>query len=99
MKDSTRKRLDAIIAMVEGPIEDPDTISMDPEQHINDLHQIRSICKNALHEDPVQEYASLLTVRNNLYEALPTGNIDPFELIKVINTHIQKLDIILEASK
>lgn len=53
MKDFTRKRLEAIIAMVEGPIEDSDAINLEPEQHINDLRQIWTMCKNALHEDPV----------------------------------------------
>ena len=61
MKDSTRKRLEAIIAMVGGPIEDPDWMNMEPEQHLNDLRQIHTICKNALHEDPVARAMGKLT--------------------------------------
>ena len=41
--------------MVTGPIEDPDWMNMEPEQHLRDLNQIRSICRNALFEDPVEE--------------------------------------------
>lgn len=31
-------------------------------------------------------------IRNELYEALPTGKVNTFEFMKVINNHICKLD-------
>ena len=43
--------------------------------------------------------SSIDTVRNALYDALPKGEVDAFELIKVINNHISKLDMILETLK
>ena len=43
--------------------------------------------------------SSIDNVRDALYDALPTGDIDAFELIKVINAHIAKLDMILETLK
>ncbi len=40
----------------------------------------------------------LEAARDKLYEALPTGEMDAFALIKIIKTHIEDLDKILEAS-
>ena len=31
-------------------------------------------------------------LRDELYEAIPTGPVDAFDLIRVINVHISKLD-------
>jgi len=39
------------------------------------------------------------TTRNNLYEALPVGGFDAFDLIKVIKTHITELDGVLDGSE
>jgi hypothetical protein len=39
-----------------------------------------------------RSYSDLTKLRNELYNQLPTDNIDAFELIKIIKTHIQKLD-------
>jgi len=33
--------------------------------------------------------------RDNLYEELPSGNINAFELIKIIKKHIRDLDAII----
>jgi hypothetical protein len=41
-------------------------------------------------------YSDLTKLRNELYNQLPTGNIDAFQLIKIIKTHIQKLDELCE---
>lgn len=41
---------------------------------------------------------AVLTARNELYDALPSGETDAFTLIKVIQAHIAKLDEILEPS-
>lgn len=38
----------------------------------------------------------LLEARNKLYEALPTGKVDAFELIQVINIHLKRLDNIID---
>ena len=59
MIDSTRKRLEAIIAILDGPIHYPDDIFKDPVQTLEDLRQISTICKNALHEDPVLDHVKL----------------------------------------
>jgi hypothetical protein len=37
-------------------------------------------------------YSDLYILRNDLYNKLPTGNVDTFELLKIIKNHIQKLD-------
>jgi len=37
-------------------------------------------------------YSSLSKARNELYDKLPTGDIDAFELLKLIKIHLQKLD-------
>jgi len=34
--------------------------------------------------------------RNKLYDKLPSGNIDGFELIKIIKEHIEDLDTIID---
>lgn len=39
---------------------------------------------------------ALKTARSKLYNALPSGDIDPFDLIKIIKTLIEDLDKILE---
>lgn len=41
---------------------------------------------------------AVLTARDELYDALPSGEVDAFTLTKVIQTHIAKLDEILGAS-
>lgn len=38
----------------------------------------------------------LLELRNKLYDAVPTGEVTAFELIKVIKQHIRELDEIIE---
>jgi len=50
---------------------------------------LRSSDKPPLDEEKVR------TARNNLYEALPSGDIDAFALIKIIKTHITEIDEIL----
>jgi len=37
-------------------------------------------------------YSSLSKARNELYDKLPTGDINAFELLKLIKIHLQKLD-------
>jgi hypothetical protein len=39
-------------------------------------------------------YNSLSKARNELYDKLPTGDIDAFELLKLIKIHLQKLDVL-----
>jgi hypothetical protein len=39
-------------------------------------------------------YSSLSKARNELYDKLPTGDIDAFELLKLIKIHLQKLDVL-----
>jgi len=41
----------------------------------------------------------LQTARDNLYDALPSGTVDAFDLIKIIHAHIEELDSILEETK
>ena len=43
------------------------------------------------------ESKKLEQVRNELYNKLPSGEIDSFELIKIIKSHIDELDKIIEA--
>lgn len=50
---STRKRLEAIIAILDGPVVDPDSLFLNPERTLEDIRQIWTMCKNALLEDPV----------------------------------------------
>lgn len=38
----------------------------------------------------------LLEARNKLYEALPTGKVDAFELTQAINIHLKRLDNIID---
>ena len=42
-------------------------------------------------------FTSIILSRNNLYDALPSGNIDAFALINVIQNHIEELDKIIES--
>lgn len=42
--------------------------------------------------------AELAQLRDELYEALPTGEVNAFDLIKVIKQHIGKLDKVIESS-
>jgi hypothetical protein len=37
-------------------------------------------------------YSSLSELRNELYDTLPTGNLDAFELLTLIKNHLQKID-------
>jgi hypothetical protein len=37
-------------------------------------------------------FSSLSQLRNELYDKLPTGDVDAFELLKLIKIHLQKLD-------
>ena len=37
-------------------------------------------------------YRDLEILKNDLYTKLPTGNVDTFELLKIIKNHLQKLD-------
>lgn len=37
-------------------------------------------------------YSDLSELRNDLYDKLPIGDIDAFEILKVIKNHLQKLD-------
>ena len=39
----------------------------------------------------------LTRVRNNLYDSLPTGELDAFEVIKVVQTHLSVLDSIIDS--
>ena len=41
----------------------------------------------------------LSKLRDDLYEALPSGELDAFELIKIIKSHITKLDELIELKK
>ena len=41
----------------------------------------------------------LSKLRDDLYEALPSGELDAFELIKLIKNHITKLDELIELKK
>jgi hypothetical protein len=36
------------------------------------------------------------TLRNELYDQLPTGDVNAFDLIKIINNHIKKLDELIQ---
>ena len=58
-----------------------------------------------IRKDGVVDYLTLAmkleavkTTRNNLYEALPVGGFDAFDLIKIIKTHIAELDGVLDGS-
>ena len=37
-------------------------------------------------------YRDLDILKNDLYTKLPTGNVDTFELLKIIKNHLLKLD-------
>ena len=37
-------------------------------------------------------YSDLSELRNDLYDKLPISNVDAFEILKVINNHLKKLD-------
>lgn len=37
-------------------------------------------------------YSDLSELRNDLYDKLPIGDVDAFEILKVIKNHLQKLD-------
>jgi len=39
-----------------------------------------------------EKFERLTEIRNELYDSLPTGKIDAFDLIKSIDNHINKLD-------
>lgn len=41
-------------------------------------------------------WQQIKTARDKLYEALPTGQIDAFDLLKIVQTHCAELDKILE---
>ena len=41
--------------------------------------------------------AELTEIRNELYNAMPSGQIDAFELIKVISNHLNRLDRFIES--
>jgi hypothetical protein len=52
-------------------------------------------CEKALEDRDKQAermYSSLFKLRNELCDTLPTGDVDAFELLKLINIHLQKLD-------
>jgi hypothetical protein len=37
-------------------------------------------------------------IRDQLYDALPTGDVDAFSLIMLINGHVEELDKLAEAA-
>lgn len=45
-------------------------------------------------ESVIQE---LLSIRNDLYNKLPVGDIDSFELIKIIKIHIERIDKLIKS--
>lgn len=40
---------------------------------------------------------NLQGLRDELYENIPTGEVNAFDLIKVIKTHIKRLDNLIDA--
>ena len=62
----------------------------------NELNK-RELIKKAKKIEKQQEqdkkmYSELANLRNELYNQLPTGEVNAFDLIKIINNHIKKLD-------
>jgi hypothetical protein len=43
-------------------------------------------------EQDKNKYSELVNLRNELYDQLPTGEVNAFELIKIINNHINRID-------
>jgi hypothetical protein len=43
-------------------------------------------------EQDKNKYSELAKLRNELYEQLPTGKSNAFDLIKIINNHINRID-------
>ncbi len=42
--------------------------------------------------------STLTEIRNELYDKIPSGQIDAFELIKIISAHLVKLDAYIDNS-
>ena len=40
--------------------------------------------------------AGLLELRNNLYDNLPVGEVNSFDLLKIIRNHLDRLDKIID---
>jgi len=65
------------------------------EIELNHTKTLLTSCEKALEDRDKQAermYSSLFKLRNELCDTLPTGDVDAFELLKLINIHLQKLD-------
>jgi hypothetical protein len=65
------------------------------EIELNHTKTLLASCEKALEDRDKQAermYSSLFKLRNELCDTLPTGDVDAFELLKLINIHLQKLD-------
>lgn len=56
------------------------------------ITEIPNQAEGGLMEEKLKEIRKL---NNALYEALPSGNIDAFELIKLIGSHYEKVEKVL----
>lgn len=58
-----------------------------------------ALCSVWLEGDRMKgQLEAIKTARNTLYDVLPSGEIDAFDLVKVIKKHIDELDAALEGS-
>ena len=79
------------------------TTELDPEHSRFNAGNSKSLSFSLLEDggqvlEKERFWKQVKTARDKLYEDLPTGDIDSFALLKVIKTHIAKLDEILEDS-
>jgi len=107
MRNKTLIQLDEIRAMIDrvareykqskGAEEKPDiwnelwTRKVTPEERDEWLYEVKA----AGDERKAGIFDQIRTARNKLYEDLPTGDVDAFALLKVVQSHVAKLDEIL----
>jgi hypothetical protein len=65
------------------------------EIELNHIKTLLESCEKALEDRDKQAermYSDIDELRNDLYDKLPIGDVDAFEILKVIKNHLQKLD-------
>jgi len=93
MDEKAIKELAIVIAKESATQDDRDNSWWGHDTDIGDLpSRIESHLKLTISQTKKALIEEIIIIRNELYDDLPTANVDAFELIKLIKSHIAKLD-------
>ena len=61
-------------------------------RNLGSFNQLQNIFTEGAKWQAERMYSYIDELRNDLYDKLPIGDVDAFEILKVIKNHLQKLD-------